>query len=61
MIRNLFKILVYFISFIAFGAIAAFLVFKVINFDKSGEVPVLEGKSVTEAAEDLNKRKLSIR
>lgn len=58
MIRNLLRIFVYSISFIAFGAMAAFLVFKVINFDKSGEVPMLEGQSVTEAAENLNKRKL---
>lgn len=58
MIRNIFKILVYFISFIALGAVAAFLVFKIVNFDKTGEVPSLVGKSVTEAAELLNKRKL---
>jgi len=58
MARNILKIIAYFISFIALGAVASFLVFKIVNSDKTGEVPSLAGKSVTEAAEQLNKRKL---
>jgi serine/threonine-protein kinase len=56
--RSFFKLLVYFIVFIAVGAAAAYLVFQIVNYDKSGEVPLLIGKSVTEAAELLNQRKL---
>ncbi len=52
------KITGYFMSFIALGAVAAFLVFKIVSSDKTGEVPLLEGKSLTEAAEYLNKNKL---
>ena len=58
MIKNFFKICGYFIAFAALGAAAAFLVFKIVNFDKTGEVPLLVGKNVTEAAELLNTRKL---
>ena len=58
MIRNIFKILIYIVSFFALGAVAAFLIFKIISSDKTGEVPHLEGKSVTEAEKYLNKRKL---
>lgn len=60
MIKNFFKISGYVISFIALGAAAAFLVFKIVNFDKTGAVPLLVGKSVTEAAERLNERKLNL-
>ena len=58
MLKNIFKILFYSITFIAVGMVAAFLVYKILNFDKTGEVPVLVGKSITEASELLNKRKL---
>jgi serine/threonine-protein kinase len=58
MIKSYLKLLGYFIAFVAIGAVTAFLIFKVINFDKSGEVPSLVGKSITEAAELLNSRKL---
>ncbi len=58
MIKNILKICLYFISFVALGAAAAFLVFKIVKFDKTGEVPLLIGKNVTEAAELLNTRKL---
>lgn len=60
MLKNFFKILFYSITFIAVGAVAAFLVYKILNFDKTGEVPLLTGKSITEASELLNKRKLFI-
>ncbi|GBD96774.1 MAG TPA: PASTA domain-containing protein [Nitrospirae bacterium] len=58
MIKNIVKLFFYFIAFVVVGAVAAYLVFQVVNFDKGGEVPLLVGKSVTEAAELLNKRKL---
>jgi serine/threonine-protein kinase len=56
--KNFFKLLIYFISFVAVGAIAVLLVLEVVNFDEASEVPSMVGKSVTEAAEMLNKRKL---
>jgi beta-lactam-binding protein with PASTA domain len=58
MTKNFLKITGYLAAFVAFGALAAVLVFKIANFDKTGEVPELVGKSVTEASEELNKRKL---
>jgi serine/threonine-protein kinase len=58
MLKNIFKILFYSVAFIAVGAAAAFLVYKILNFDSTGEVPVLVGKSISEASELLNKRKL---
>ncbi len=58
MIKNFFKMVMYLASFLAAGAVAVFLVVKIINIDKTGEVPLLEGKSLTEASELLNKRKL---
>ena len=60
MIKNFFKLLGYFTAFIAVGATAVYLVYFLINYDKTGEVPLLEGKSVTEASELLNKRELLI-
>jgi serine/threonine-protein kinase len=56
--KNFFKITAYFISFIALGAAAGYLVYKIIDFDKTGEVPQLAGKNITEASELLNTRKL---
>ena len=51
----------YFIAFLSAGAAAVYLVFYIINYDKTGEVPKLVGKNVTEASELLNKRKLLIK
>jgi serine/threonine-protein kinase len=59
MIKKFSKLLFYFTTFLAVGALAAYLFFEVANFDKSGKVPVLVGKSLSEAAEILNQRKLS--
>jgi serine/threonine-protein kinase len=56
--KNSFKLLTYFIAFVALGSAAVLLVFKVVNFDETSEVPSMVGKSVTEAAEMLNKRQL---
>ena len=61
MIKNFFKIVVYFASFLAAGAVVLFLVVKIINVDKTGEVPLLEGKSLIEARELLDKRNLFLK
>jgi beta-lactam-binding protein with PASTA domain len=61
MIKNYLKITGYFISFLLLGVVAAFLVFKIVSSDKTGEVPLLKGKSLTEAAEYLNNNKLFLR
>lgn len=61
MIKNFFKIVMYFASFLAACAVVVFLVIKIINVDKTGEVPLLEGKSLIEARELLNKRKLLLK
>ena len=46
--KNFFKLLTYLIAFVAVGAVAVLLVFKVVNFDETSEVPSMIGKSVTE-------------
>ena len=61
MIKNFFKIIMYIATFLAAGAVAVFLVVKIVNIDKTGEVPQLEGKSLIEAKELLNKRKLFLK
>jgi len=58
MIKDIFKILCYLIAFVSLGAAVAFLVYKIIDFDDTGRVPDVVGKSVTEAEEELNGRKL---
>ena len=60
MIKKFSKLLFYFTTFLAVGALAAYLFFEVANFDKSGKVPELVGKSLSAAAEILNQRKLSL-
>jgi len=60
-IKNFFKIIMYTASFLAAGAVVVFLVVKIINVDKTGEVPLLEGKSLTAARELLHKRKLLLK
>jgi beta-lactam-binding protein with PASTA domain len=61
MIKNFFRLLGYFIAFLTAAAAAVYLVFYIINYDKTGEVPLLVGKSVPESSELLNKRKLLIK
>ena len=61
MIKNFFKILMYLASFLAAAAVAVFLVVKVINIDKTGEVPMLEGLSLLEAKELMKERKLLLK
>ena len=58
MIKNFFRLFLYFITFVAFGAIAVVLVYKVAGMNGNREVPMVVGQSVSEAAELLNKRSL---
>jgi serine/threonine-protein kinase len=58
MIKNIFRLFLYLITFVAFGAIAVMLVYKVAGMNGSREVPMVVGQSVSEAAELLNKRSL---
>jgi beta-lactam-binding protein with PASTA domain len=60
MVRNYLKLLLYFFVFTALGAAGAYLLFENTGFGKSGEVPSLVGRSITEATELLTKRKLSL-
>lgn len=59
--KNFLKLTFFFISFIVVGIVATYLVYQIITKDKTGEVPDLAGKSITEAAELLNERKLFVR
>lgn len=58
--RNYFRPLVYLIIFTVLGVAGAYLFSGCTDFGKAGEVPALSGKSVTEATELLNKRKLGL-
>jgi len=51
MLKNFFKIVLYLASFLAAAAFAVFLIVRIVNIDKTSEVPMLEGKSITKAAE----------
>ena len=61
MFKTFFKLLAYLIAFTAAGIVAVFLVYRVADFEKTGRVPVLRGKTVTEASELLASRKLLLR
>jgi serine/threonine-protein kinase len=61
MIKNFFKIVIYLATFLAAAAAAVFLIVKIINIDKTGEVPLLEGKSLSEASEIIIERKLFLK
>ncbi len=56
--KTFFKLSGYIVAFIAIGAVVAFLVFRIVDSNKTGTVPLLTGKSITESAELLTKRKL---
>lgn len=56
--NNYLKITGYFIYFLALAAVIAFLVFKIVGYEKTGEVPLLVGKGLTEAVENLKKNKI---
>lgn len=61
MIRNFLRIVMYLAAFMTAAALALVLVMKVIDMDKTGEVPMLEGKSLTEAKDLLHNRKLLLK
>jgi beta-lactam-binding protein with PASTA domain len=58
MIKTFFKIVFYFMTFLAVGVLAAYLVIKIVDVDDKSEVPLLVGKNINEAGELLNERKL---
>ena len=54
MIKSFFKALGYFLAFAALCAVAGYFIYQTVNYDKTGEVPDLAAKSLTEASELLN-------
>jgi beta-lactam-binding protein with PASTA domain len=56
MFKNLFKLILYFLGFVAVGAVAAFLIFGLVNFNRTVKVPSLIGKSISEATGLLKDR-----
>ena len=60
MFKNFLKYFLYFVIFTTLGAGGSYLLFKMIDLRKTVEVPVLTGRSITEATELLNKSKLSL-
>ncbi len=58
--RKYLKPFLYVVIFSVLGGAGAYLFSAGSDFGKDGEVPALSGKSVTEATELLNKRKLSL-
>ncbi len=61
MIKSFFKLLAWLAAFTAAGIVAVFLVYKVVDFEKTGKVPVLTGKTISEASELLAGRKLLLK
>ncbi len=53
MLKNLLRLILYLTGFAAVGAIAAFMLFKLIDLDKTVKVPLLVGRSIAEATELL--------
>ncbi|MEK7822929.1 MAG: PASTA domain-containing protein, partial [Nitrospirota bacterium] len=60
MFKSFFKILFYLLVFIAIGAVAALVIFNIIDFKKTVNVPSLTGKDVPAASELLNNKGLSL-
>ena len=58
MLKKFFKFILYFSGFIALSGIAVFLVFKIIDLEKTVKVPLLAGMGITEATELLQGRGL---
>jgi serine/threonine-protein kinase len=50
------KLILYFLGFVSAGAIAVLLIFKIVNLEKTVEVPSLVGRSVSEATKILGDR-----
>ncbi|MBI5097760.1 MAG: PASTA domain-containing protein [Nitrospirae bacterium] len=60
MSKTFLKYFMYFVIFSALGAGGSYLFFKMIDLSKTVEVPALTGRSITEATELLNQRKLAL-
>jgi beta-lactam-binding protein with PASTA domain len=60
MLKTIFKLLFYLVTFTALGAAAAYLFFQIKGFEDVRKVPLLVGKNLSEATELLNKERLYI-
>jgi serine/threonine-protein kinase len=60
MLKTIFKLLFYLVTFTALGAAAAYLFFQIKGFEDIRKVPLLVGKNLSEATELLNKERLFI-
>jgi len=60
MLKTIFKLLFYLVTFTALGAAAAYLFFQIKGFEDIRKVPLLVGKTLSEATELLNKERLFI-
>jgi len=60
MLKTIFKLLFYVLTFAALGAAAAYLFFQIKGFEDISRVPLLAGKNLSEATELLNKEGLFI-
>ena len=60
MFKTLLKLLFYSVTFIALGIAAAYLFFQIKGFEDIRKVPLLVGKTLSEATELLNKERLFI-
>lgn len=61
MFKNFFKLILYFLGFVVLGAIASLLIFKIISFEKTVDVPLLVGKDVSEATKLLEDKGLFLK
>ncbi|MEF9438192.1 MAG: PASTA domain-containing protein, partial [Candidatus Mariimomonas ferrooxydans] len=60
MLKNSFRLMLYFLGFVVIGGIAALLFFKLVNFDRTVAVPSLIGKSIPDAERFLKDKELSL-
>ncbi|MEF9476283.1 MAG: PASTA domain-containing protein, partial [Candidatus Mariimomonas ferrooxydans] len=61
MLKNSFRLMLYFLGFVVIGGIAALLFFKLHNFDRTVAVPSLIGKSIPDAKGFLKDKGLSLK
>ncbi|MEE8329781.1 MAG: PASTA domain-containing protein [Thermodesulfovibrionia bacterium] len=61
MLKNSFRLMLYFLGFAVLGGIAVFLFFRLVNFDRTIEVPSLIGKSIPDAEGFLKDKGFSLK
>jgi serine/threonine-protein kinase len=59
--RNIIRLLIYFLGFAVAGIVAVLLIFQITGFGKKARVPALVGKSISEAAGILNDKGLNMK